>query len=108
MPLYLYRCNTCGNEVEELQKMGANEPPTPACLEGGTCIMTKVLCATGFKFVGEGWGGLEATSEHFAQRVIKGKVQTLAPKKRRPVADAADVKTTTVTDSNTKVDSDTV
>jgi putative FmdB family regulatory protein len=32
MPLYEYRCRSCGRHIEELQKMGAGPPgPCPGC-----------------------------------------------------------------------------
>ena len=51
MPLYEYRCVSCGRLTEELQKMGAGPPgPCPAC--GGE--LKRVYGRVGVVF--SGWG----------------------------------------------------
>ncbi len=52
MPLYVYRCDTCGHEVERLQKF--SDPPLTTCERcGGT--LEKVLFPPGLQFKGTGW-----------------------------------------------------
>ena len=51
MPLYEYRCRTCGNSLEEVQSMGAGPPgPCPVC--GGE--LRRVYGRVAVKF--SGWG----------------------------------------------------
>ena len=53
MPIYEYRCASCGNEHEALQKF--TEPALitcPACQENA---LTKLVSAAGFKLKGSGW-----------------------------------------------------
>lgn len=83
MPLYIYRCSICEREVEELQKMGADEPPTVDCPEGGSCDMSKVVTSIGFRFIGEGWGGWVGDANGFLQKQTLHKTTSLAPKKKR-------------------------
>ena len=53
MPLYEYRCDTCGHEFEALQKM-SDEPliHCPACDEAA---LRKLVSAVGFRLKGDGW-----------------------------------------------------
>lgn len=53
MPLYEYRCGTCGHEFETLQKM-SDEPLVhcPACNEPS---LRKLVSAAGFRLKGGGW-----------------------------------------------------
>ncbi len=51
MPVYAYRCRTCGHELEEIQPMGAAAPgPCPEC--GGE--LKRVYGRVGVRF--SGWG----------------------------------------------------
>jgi len=53
MPIYEYRCSSCGHELEALQKF-ADAPLTacPAC-KGETLV--KLVSAAGFQLKGSGW-----------------------------------------------------
>ncbi|MBK87690.1 MAG: transcriptional regulator [Gammaproteobacteria bacterium] len=53
MPIYEYRCDNCGHEVEVLQKI--SEAPLvncPECLVDG---LKKKISAAGFRLKGGGW-----------------------------------------------------
>jgi len=53
MPIYEYRCESCGHELEALQKM--NDAPLsdcPACHKAG---LRKLVSAAGFRLKGSGW-----------------------------------------------------
>lgn len=51
MPIYGYRCRSCGHEVEEVQRMGAAPPgPCPRC--GGE--LKRTYGRVGVRF--SGWG----------------------------------------------------
>jgi putative FmdB family regulatory protein len=53
MPIYEYRCASCGHELEALQKI-SDAPLTvcPACHQAG---LTKLVSAAGFQLKGSGW-----------------------------------------------------
>lgn len=52
MPLYVYRCDSCGHEVERLQRF--SDPPLTTCDRCGGSL-EKVLFPPGLQFKGTGW-----------------------------------------------------
>ncbi len=53
MPIYEYRCATCGFEQEYLQKM--SDAPLTDCPECGKAALVKMVSAAGFHLKGSGW-----------------------------------------------------
>lgn len=53
MPIYEYRCTSCGFQKEHLQKI--SDPALSACPECGQDSYTKLLSAAGFQLKGSGW-----------------------------------------------------
>ena len=53
MPLYEYRCDTCGHEFEALQKM--NDEPLIHCPACDESALRKLVSAAGFRLKGDGW-----------------------------------------------------
>ena len=53
MPIYEYRCDNCGHEMEVLQKV--NEPPLVTCPECAAEALKKKISAAGFRLKGGGW-----------------------------------------------------
>ena len=53
MPIYAYRCNSCGFEKDHLQKL--SDPTLSACPECGAAEYAKQLTAAGFQLKGKGW-----------------------------------------------------
>lgn len=53
MPIYEYRCSSCGFEEEYLQKVGA--ALLTDCPECGKSTFAKKLTAAGFQLKGSGW-----------------------------------------------------
>jgi putative FmdB family regulatory protein len=53
MPIYEYRCESCGHELEVLQKM--SDAPLIQCPECGESALKKVLSAAAFRLKGGGW-----------------------------------------------------
>ncbi len=53
MPIYEYRCESCGHELEALQKM--SDPALTDCPECKQASLKKVLSAAGFRLKGGGW-----------------------------------------------------
>ena len=53
MPIYEYRCESCGFQKEHLQKM--SDGPIPACPSCGAAQYKRLLSAAGFQLKGSGW-----------------------------------------------------
>lgn len=53
MPIYPYRCESCGFEKDHLQKL--SDPPLESCPECGSHAYKKQLTAAGFQLKGNGW-----------------------------------------------------
>jgi putative FmdB family regulatory protein len=53
MPIYEYRCASCGYQNDYLQKL--SEPPLTDCPECGKATFAKQVTAAGFQLKGSGW-----------------------------------------------------
>lgn len=53
MPIYEYRCDSCGHQKEHLQKM--SDPALTTCPACGQETYGKLLSAAGFQLKGSGW-----------------------------------------------------
>lgn len=53
MPIYEYRCASCGHEVEALQKL--RDAPLTECPACHRPDLKKLLSAAGFQLKGSGW-----------------------------------------------------
>lgn len=53
MPIYEYRCESCGHEMEALQKM--SDDPLTVCPECGKPTLKKLISAGSFILKGTGW-----------------------------------------------------
>ncbi|HCY04787.1 MAG TPA: hypothetical protein DHU16_04985 [Gammaproteobacteria bacterium] len=53
MPIYEYRCDNCGHELEVLQKI--SEAPLVICPECAADGLKKKISAAGFRLKGGGW-----------------------------------------------------
>ncbi|MBH1964333.1 MAG: zinc ribbon domain-containing protein [Comamonadaceae bacterium] len=67
MPIYAYKCSSCGYAKDVLQKM--SDAPLTVCPECGAAAFSKQLTAAGFQLKGSGWyvtdfrGGSQAASK---------------------------------------------
>lgn len=53
MPIYEYQCESCGHQLEKLQKM--SEAPLLDCPACGKPALVKKISAAGFRLKGGGW-----------------------------------------------------
>jgi putative FmdB family regulatory protein len=53
MPIYAYRCDSCGHAQDVLQKM--SDPALTLCPQCGAEAFKKQLTAAGFHLKGSGW-----------------------------------------------------
>jgi len=66
MPIYAYKCESCGHAKDVLQKM--SDDPLTKCPSCGAPTFNKQLTAAGFQLKGNGWyatdfkGGASGTS----------------------------------------------
>jgi putative FmdB family regulatory protein len=72
MPIYEYRCQACGHELEAMQKMSdAALTECPAC---GKSELKKLISAAGFQLKGSGWYATD-----FKDSGKKSETKTAAP-----------------------------
>ena len=53
MPIYAYKCGTCGHAKDVLQKIA--DAPLSECPACGAATFSKQLTAAGFQLKGSGW-----------------------------------------------------
>ena len=53
MPIYEYRCESCGEHLEKLQKL--SDAPLELCPSCGKSELKKLISAAGFRLKGSGW-----------------------------------------------------
>lgn len=53
MPIYAYRCGTCGHAKDVLQKL--SDAPLSTCPACGADTFSKQVTAAGFQLKGSGW-----------------------------------------------------
>ena len=53
MPIYEYRCSSCGHQQEFLQKL--SDATLTVCTACGKAAFSKMLTAAGFQLKGSGW-----------------------------------------------------
>jgi putative FmdB family regulatory protein len=53
MPIYAYRCTTCGHAQDVLRKI--SDPPLNVCPACGAATFVKQVTAAGFQLKGSGW-----------------------------------------------------
>lgn len=53
MPIYEYQCQSCGNEIEVIQKI--SDDPLKDCEACGKSEMKKMVSAAAFRLSGSGW-----------------------------------------------------
>ena len=53
MPIYAYRCTTCGHAQDVLRKI--SDPPLVVCPTCGAGTFVKQVTAAGFQLKGSGW-----------------------------------------------------
>ncbi len=53
MPIYEYRCDNCGHELEAIQKM--SDPVLESCPGCGQDALKRLISAPSFRLKGGGW-----------------------------------------------------
>ena len=93
MPIYEYRCASCGFEKEYLQKV--SDPLLTDCPECGKATFEKQLSAAGFQLKGSGWyvtdfknNGAKPSKGKDAQDGAKDTKDAKAPEESKKSSDA--------------------
>ena len=53
MPIYEYQCQSCGHELEKIQRM--SDAPLTDCPDCGESALKRLVSAAGFRLKGGGW-----------------------------------------------------
>lgn len=53
MPIYEYQCQSCGHELEKIQRM--SDDPLTDCPDCGEAKLQRLVSAAGFRLKGAGW-----------------------------------------------------
>ena len=86
MPIYAYKCESCGHSMDALQKM--SDAPLSVCPSCGQAALPKQVTAAGFQLKGSGWyatdfkGGASAAAAGAAVKTeakTETKAQAAAP-----------------------------
>lgn|SRR5262245_7176686 len=73
MPIYEYRCSSCGTEHEALQKI--SEPPLSTCPSCRKDTLTKLVSAAGFQLKGSGWYATDFKNSNKPAAKANGKAE---------------------------------
>src|SRR5450759_4333073 len=90
MPIYAYKCSSCGKEQDVLRKI--SDAPLTVCPSCGKETFTKQLTAPGFQLKGSGWYATD----------FKGGNKPAAANADAEAGTKADVKTDTKTETKTE------
>ncbi len=80
MPIYAYKCESCGHAKDFLQKM--SDPPLTDCPACGKSALAKQVTAAGFQLKGSGWyvtdfrGGNTAAAKEGGEAKADAKPET--------------------------------
>ena len=106
MPIYEYRCESCGHTLDALQKI--SDAPLSECPECEAAALKRLISAPAFRLKGGGWYETDFKSDKDKRRNLAeagdGKPKSDAPGAgdKKPDAKGADVKTSDAKSSETK------
>jgi putative FmdB family regulatory protein len=95
MPIYAYKCESCGHTKDVLQKI--SDEPLTVCPQCGAAHFQKQVTAAGFQLKGSGWyvtdfrGGSSAApaADDGAKAPAKDSADAAAPASPAPAASSA-------------------
>ena len=74
MPIYEYRCSSCGHQEEFLRKV--SDPVLSQCPACGKATFEKQLSAAGFQLKGSGWYATDFKNKKPADKRAETKAET--------------------------------
>ena len=102
MPIYEYRCSSCGFQKEYLQKV--NDPVMSVCPQCNKSTFSKMVTAAGFQLKGSGWYATDFrnNAKKPASNAAETKGETNAKAESKPAADAKPAAESKTTASSSK------
>ena len=88
MPIYEYRCQSCGHELEKLQRM--SDPVLTECPACGKSRLRRLVSAAGFRLKGGGWYETDfkqGSKRNLAESDTKGP-DSAAPEKKEKASES--------------------
>ncbi len=95
MPIYEYRCSSCGHELEALQKLA--DAPLVDCPSCHAAALVKLVSAAAFQLKGSGWYATD----------FKGGAKPAADKATADAKPAGEASAETKTEAKTEATGDT-
>ncbi len=86
MPIYAYKCESCGHAKDVLQKI--SDDPLSVCPACGQASFKKQLTAAGFQLKGSGWYVTDFREGNKPAAAPAAAGDAAAPATAKPVADA--------------------
>jgi len=93
MPIYEYRCNACGHELEKIQRM--SDEPLTDCPDCGADELRRLVSAPGFRLKGGGWYETDFKKDGKKNLHDSHGAATPAPEKKDAAAKPAETKKAT-------------
>ena len=90
MPIYEFRCTTCGTHFDRLQKL--SDPDPDQCPECGKPTIARCLTAPSFRLAGSGWYETDFKKDGEKKHNLAGSNDPPKPTAETPKADAAESK----------------
>ena len=81
MPIYEYRCDSCGHELDALQKI--SDEPLEDCPECSAAALRRLISAPAFRLKGDGWYETDFKSDKEKKRNLAGDSAADAPKESK-------------------------
>lgn len=100
MPIYEYRCSSCGQEFEKLIKIDA---PSPPCSQCGSEEVKKLVSASTFVLKGSGW-----YSDHYGLKSGASSADSESSRASSSESSSESSADTSASKSETKVTTDSV
>ena len=70
MPIYEYRCDACGHELDALQKL--SDDPLRDCPDCSAAALRRLMSAPSFRLKGSGWYETDFKSDKETKRNLAG------------------------------------
>ena|SRR5690348_4540159 len=86
MPIYEYRCESCGHQQEFLQKV--SDPPRTVCPQCGKATLTKMVTAAGFQLKGSGWYVTDFRNKPSSKPAAKPEASSDAKAEAKPAGES--------------------